>query len=109
MSASVDLTAITTPFGLLDRETQKALKEHGGPYEYWFSSSLAWREAFYNPGWCASNVYRVKPAPPKPREVWINLYPHGIGNYNFKSQQQADLSQGMGRLKCLRFREVIDN
>ena len=27
-----DLTTLTTPFGLLDRETQEALKAHGGPY-----------------------------------------------------------------------------
>ena len=31
-----DLTAITTPFGLLDEATQEALRAHGGPYEYWY-------------------------------------------------------------------------
>ena len=66
----MDLTKITTPFGLLDAETQEALKAHGGPYEYFNGSQ-----------WMASNsvslndidtglAYRVKPLPPKPREVW---------------------------------------
>ena len=34
-----DLTDLKTPFGLLDRETQEALKAHGGPYEYWNGGS----------------------------------------------------------------------
>ena len=54
-----DLTAITTPFGLLDEATQYALRAHGGPYEYfggidWHVNTLIEHWAF---------VYRVKPVP----------------------------------------------
>lgn len=62
-----DLTKITTPFGLLDDETQKALKAHGGPYE-WYASIDGWIE--WSPNWDYPNTYRVKPSPPKPRECW---------------------------------------
>jgi len=65
-----DLTAITTPFGLLDRETQEALKAHGGPYER-FNALGDWCE--WTPDWLPSTTYRVKPAPPKPREWWLLL------------------------------------
>ena len=62
-----DLTTITMPFGLLDAETQEALKAHGGPYE-WYASCDGWAE--WTPNWDWPNTYRVKPAPPKPRERW---------------------------------------
>lgn len=64
-----DLTAITTPFGLLDRETQEALKAHGGPWEF-FDNSGSWDE-LDAPAWQKNFTYRVKSAPPKPREFWI--------------------------------------
>lgn len=64
-----DLTAITTPFGLLDRETQEALKAHGGPYEI-YTGGGGWKERL-GPMWGYTYAYRVKPAPPKPREWWI--------------------------------------
>ena len=63
-----DLTAITAPFGILDAETQEALKAHGGPYEY-YDCGAKW-ETSTDPAWLDRNVYRVKPAPPKPRERW---------------------------------------
>ncbi len=56
----VDLTKITTPFGLLDKDTQERLKAHGGPYEWadrggWCNCPKAvWAEAL---------TYRVKPEP----------------------------------------------
>ena len=59
-----DLTAITTPFGLLDRETQEALKAHGGPYQI-YQLAGQWDEV--HPAWSAGAVYRVKPVP---REWW---------------------------------------
>lgn len=65
-----DLTAITTPFGLLDRETQEALKAHGGPWECWSSRQKSWEDveaSFYS-----ATVYRVKPAPAKPREWYVS-------------------------------------
>ena len=65
-----DLTKITTPFGLLDAETQEALKAHGGPYEFWHWAHNDWRAPDgEQPGWNSATVYRVKIAPPKPREL----------------------------------------
>lgn len=65
-----DLTAITTPFGLLDPETQAAMKAHGGPLEIftvamWVDSASAHFDG--------SRAYRAKPVPPKPREWWCVL------------------------------------
>lgn len=63
-----DLTALTTPFGLLDRETQEALKAHDGPWEN-YSDGAQWQTCF-NPKWYDRTVYRAKPAPPKLCERW---------------------------------------
>jgi hypothetical protein len=65
-----DLTKITTPFGLLNKETQDALIAHGGPYEYWASIG-EWSDVRLNPAWGVATTYRVKPLPPKPREWWL--------------------------------------
>lgn len=54
-----DLTAITTPFGLLDEATQEALRAHGGPYEMW--DGAEWDEGI--PAWYGDCTYRVKPDP----------------------------------------------
>ena len=64
----IDLTKITTPFGLLDTETQVALKAHGGPWEF-LNLSGSWDE-LVSPAWQLNSTYRVKPATPKPRECW---------------------------------------
>lgn len=61
-----DLTALTTPFGLLDRETQEALKAHGGPWELWAGSG-EWIE-MDDPDWARTCVYRVKP---QPRTIYL--------------------------------------
>ncbi len=74
----MDLTAITTPYGLLDDATREALKAHGGPYEFWHGSK-GFFEAAGTPVWDAVFVYRVKPQPPKPREWWIVL--DGVGGF----------------------------
>lgn len=70
----IDLTKITTPFGLLDAETQEALRAHGGPYECFrqFGGRYDWGPTI---GDMTADIYqaiawRVKPAPPKPRECW---------------------------------------
>jgi hypothetical protein len=66
-----NLTSITTPFGLLDDETRMAL-----------SNSLETIQGYYLPGvwkdldrkivgFYFDTVYRVKPAPIKPREWWM--------------------------------------
>ena len=52
---AIDLTAITTPFGLLDEATQAALKAHGGPYEAYFYRGWGACE----PGFTPSTAYRV--------------------------------------------------
>jgi hypothetical protein len=69
----MDLTKITTPFGLLDPETQAALKAHGGPYEMFHG--LGWMEnGHYD--FNSSITYRVKPAPlTKPSIDWSHVAP----------------------------------
>lgn len=56
---ATDLTAITTPFGLLDEATQSALKAHGGPYEAYYDSGWL---SVDKPFWNALTVYRIAPA-----------------------------------------------
>ena len=73
----MDLTKITTPFGLLDEETREALKAHGGPYEYWNSpiNPSDWSDVG-EPRWIEGTVYRVKPHPPtKPSIDWSRVAP----------------------------------
>ncbi len=77
----MDLTAIKTPFGLLELETQTALIEHGPVWEFWngmeWEQSRATKLSDFDPA-CA---YRVKPAPP--RERWI------VGREAFETYAQA--------------------
>lgn len=77
----MDLTKITTPYGLLDEATQKALRECGGPWEYYSSAEwLEMQEADFTPvHW----VFRQKPQPPKPREWWI------VDGFNFDTRVEA--------------------
>lgn len=98
-----DLTAIKTPFGLLDEVygpgTQEALKAHGGPTEIW--TSLGWQENS-NPGWFDLVLaYRVKPAPPKPREWWITG-----GNTAWDTYTEACNASDLGE-KPVHVREVL--
>jgi len=63
-----DLTNITTPLGLLEPETEEALRAHGGPHEY-FSGEFGWKPKdhhFWNP----TLVYRV--AKPKPTPLIVH-------------------------------------
>ena len=106
----IDLTKIREPFGLLDKETQKALIEHGGPYER-YSLDNEWEavDSLTRVGWPAT-VYRVKSEPPKPREWWINVYVDHAGHL-YAGQLHSTLSKadalGNLRLECVRVREVI--
>lgn len=90
-----DLTKITTPFGLLDAETQEALMAHGGPYEVF--TGFRW-ETSGAPSPAGYMVYRVKPAPPKPRECWS--YGAHIRDTEAEAiafrQAVADANPGMG-------------
>jgi hypothetical protein len=58
-----DLTAITTPFGLLDEATRAELKAHGGPYEV-YAGDRGWYPKPYSNDWPLSVTIRVKPAVP---------------------------------------------
>lgn len=69
----MDLTKITTPFGLLDEATQKALRECGGPWEFY--NSDGWEDVGERPQWIPVFAIRLKPQPPKPRTVWLNKNP----------------------------------
>ena len=53
-----DLTAITTPFGLLDQATQDALRAHGGPYD-WYASN-GWQHVVIN-NFEDHMTYRLQP------------------------------------------------
>ncbi|UNY40293.1 hypothetical protein KLEP181_gp59 [Paracoccus phage vB_PmaP_KLEP18-1] len=69
---AIDLTAITTPFGLLDAATQEALRAHGGPYEYFYMGE--WYETDTIDDRDTHWVHRVKPAPKRETVVfdgWI--------------------------------------
>ena len=81
-SDPVDLTALTTPFGLLDEVygpgTQEALKAHGGPWEVF--SHFGWGFWGGEPihCWPEDRAIRVKPAPPQPRTIYLCEVPDGI-------------------------------
>jgi hypothetical protein len=68
-SEPMDLTKITSAFGLLDAETQAALKANGGPLELYMGAK-GWDEV-YLPTWTYTSIYRVKPSPPKPNQLWV--------------------------------------
>ena len=70
----IDLTKITTPFGLLDPETKDALKAHGGPYEYY--SLQGWFPASFAISLSPHLVFRVKQQPlTKPSIDWSHVAP----------------------------------
>ena len=65
------LTKITTPFGLLDAETQAALKAHGGPWERY---AIGGWVRCAEPEWFDPNCYRVRPEPLRPLTVrWEHM------------------------------------
>ena len=64
-----DLTKITSAFGLLDAETQEALRAHGGPLECY--GELGWVTC--EPQWRLHYPYRVKPQPPAPVVETVTL------------------------------------
>ena len=73
----IDLTKIREPFGLLDKQTQLALKAHGGPYEV-FSNDGTWQPRTETAmSWLVAWTVRVKPEPSKPREWWLLLNTNG--------------------------------
>jgi hypothetical protein len=67
--APVDLTKITTPFGLLDEDTQQRLQSWPHGWEAFKSDGWVTTQ----PKWAPSVTYRAKPAPER-KCVWINVY-----------------------------------
>ena len=61
-SPSVDLTTLTSPFGLLPPETQAALKAHDGPVEFYISRG-GWMGVAGDPFWDCATTYRAAPQP----------------------------------------------
>jgi hypothetical protein len=67
-----DIFNITTPFGLLDEETQKALKEWKGVWEI-YDIEGKWSSR-YEPTWGFTCVYRAIPLPlTKPSINWDHV------------------------------------
>lgn len=67
-----DLTKIEKPFGLLDPETQKALRECGGPWEVFEDR---WEDN-PDPLFSKSFTYRQKPQP-REYEAWLLIDENG--------------------------------
>jgi hypothetical protein len=102
----MDLTAITTPFGLLDDEAREALKAHGGPYEY-YNEVGVW-DRVSTPRWKCDRPYRVKPQPPKPREWWINVSERSNGVFVLhESREAADSGRRNGRGTIVDDRKIV--
>ena len=102
-----DLTKIEKPFGLLDAETQEALKAHGGPYEI-YGTNGKWVPG-KNKFWLKNFVYRVKPQPPKPREWWAVFDRMGmhIGMWNTRDLAARSTAE-YDRVTIIHVREVLD-
>lgn len=100
-----DLTKIEKPFGLLDEETQKALRECGGPWEVFGET---WEDNGGEPAWYPHFTYRLKPQPPKPREWWVNLYGQGrVGSF-YSTREDANTFSTPDRRDCVKVREVLE-
>lgn len=108
VNETVDLTAITTPFGLLDEAMQGALMAHGGPYEVF--DTFGWVDLAEDAPWINQCTYRVRPAPvepPKPREWWVREHTNGeIGVYATKEEAWADAI--FSTKKVFTVREVLE-
>lgn len=69
-----DLTKITTPFGLLDKETQEALNSYKGKIQVYLGQK-GWVDKYgaLDPLWL-DFTYRAKPEPLKPLTVkWEHM------------------------------------
>jgi len=46
---------------------------------------------------------------PKPREFWVNIYPHGeVGKVAYELMTAADFAATGDRKQCIKVREVIE-
>jgi hypothetical protein len=96
-----DLTKITTPFGLLDAETQDALRQaYSDNIGVQLYTSRGWINLMGSPSWYGSSTYRIKPEP----EVvsrWWNVYDHGVA-ISRSSRESADNNADDNRICVLR-------
>jgi hypothetical protein len=58
-------------------------------------------------------AYRVKPAPPKPLDGWVNIYGDDDtmampSRFLHPTKESADANASPERIKCVHVREVID-
>jgi hypothetical protein len=101
----MDLTKLTTPFALLNAETQNALENHIGQLEFCNAGTeWEWFPVAGKPLWCRSNVYRVKPAPPKPREFWLRFDMNGTLPVVYGTPTEPGTEDGF----VVHVREVIE-
>ena len=67
------------------------------------NGSSGWYSVEGDPSWNWSACdFRVRP---KPREFWVNIYPHSFATYNTKKEADAYALQ---RSVCIKVREVVD-
>lgn len=57
--------------------------------------------------WKTPCLFRVTKPYVEPREFWINEYPSGLGGV-YKSIEVADNCADVGRIRCIRVREVVE-
>ena len=96
-----DLTKITTPFGLLDAETQDALRQaYSDNIGVQVYTRHGWIDMVVSPEWYGSCTYRIKPE----QEVvsrWVNVYDHEVV-VSESSRELADKYAGDDRICVLR-------
>lgn len=104
----MDLTKITTPFGLLDKETQDALKAWPHGIEiYCGVNHAAWEPAQFNELWRVCRTYRARKSPP--REFWHLLDLNGEVYDTFTCLKDAkEEHQQHARFTLVHYREVMD-
>jgi hypothetical protein len=102
----IDLTKITTPFGLLDAKTQQALRDYlaaGGEVEVY---NNGWHDALFTGLLDLGSpvTYRAKP---KPLDFWVNQYDGGFGK-PCPTKAEADALALPDRRRCIRLIEAPD-
>jgi hypothetical protein len=96
-----DLTKITTPFGLLDAETQDAIRQAYSDYRgVQIYTRHGWIDMVVSPEWRGPCTYRIKPE----SEVvsrWVNVYAQYFGE-EANSRRAVDVAACNGRVCVLR-------
>ena len=98
-----DLTKINSPWGLLDAETQEALKEayrNGKVVQEY--TKFGWGDLadVDTPGWLKTATYRIRPEPVVVSR-WVNVYDGGC-QPSRNSRELADRSGRPNRICVLR-------